>query len=81
MLPIAQVVGARIPLVKKAAILGLLPLSQGKDPFHLREDRNSYYCFGCQASGDIISFVMQHDGLGFREAVSLFARDAGLLPE
>lgn len=84
MLPIAQVVGARIPLVKKGReSWACCPFHKEKTPsFHLREDRNSYYCFGCQASGDIISFVMQHDGLGFREAVSLLARDAGLaLPE
>lgn len=50
--------------------------------FHVREDQNSYYCFGCGAAGDVIKFVQETQGIGFAEAVERLAKQAGVtLPE
>lgn len=55
-------------------------------PFHqertaslsLDPARGLYYCFGCQAKGDVFSFVQQTQGLDFEEAVEMLARQAGI---
>ena len=37
-----------------------------------------YYCFGCEASGDVFGFVQEKEGLGFPEAVELLAERYGV---
>jgi DNA primase len=50
--------------------------------FHVDEAKGFYYCFGCQAKGDAISFLRASENLGFMEAVEILAREAGMsLPE
>jgi DNA primase len=57
----------------------------GRCPFHEDErpslvvypDTESFYCFGCQAGGDVISFVRRAEGLGFLEAVTRLAGERG----
>ena len=49
-----------------------------KPSFSVNTDRGFYYCFGCQASGDIIEFYRAINGLDFGEAVEALAREAGL---
>jgi DNA primase len=46
--------------------------------FHVEDRKGFYYCFGCHAKGDAISFLRQIDGLDFMEAVEALARDAGM---
>ena len=46
--------------------------------FHVEDRKGFYYCFGCQAKGDAISFLREIDGLGFMEAVEALAREAGM---
>jgi DNA primase len=46
--------------------------------FHVDDRKGFYYCFGCQAKGDIVSFVQETENVGFMEAVELLARDAGM---
>ncbi len=46
--------------------------------FYVSPDRNSYYCFGCGAKGDIFSFVEQFEGLDFMGALRLLADRAGI---
>ncbi|MCB9898436.1 MAG: DNA primase [Planctomycetes bacterium] len=46
--------------------------------FHVRPRLGLYKCFGCGASGDAFSFVMQLQGIGFREALELLAERAGV---
>ncbi|MFN3936154.1 MAG: DNA primase [Gemmobacter sp.] len=46
--------------------------------FHVDDRKGFYYCFGCHAKGDLISFVKETENLGFMEAVELLAREAGL---
>ncbi|MHC9234341.1 DNA primase [Pseudooceanicola sp. 502str34] len=50
--------------------------------FHVDDQKGFYYCFGCHAKGDAISFVRETENTGFMEAVEILAREAGLqMPE
>lgn len=50
--------------------VGLCPFHNEKTPsFSVSKDKQLYYCFGCHASGNAISFVMNMDGMSFVEAV------------
>jgi DNA primase len=58
---------------------GLCPFHSEKTPsFSVSEERGVFYCFGCQASGDVFKFVMLKDGLTFPEALERLAREAGV---
>ena len=58
---------------------GLCPFHDEKSPsFHVTPSRGFYHCFGCQAGGDVIKFVMEMDGLGFTETVERLAEKAGV---
>ena len=55
------------------------PFHSEKTPsFTVFPATNSYYCFGCGAGGDVITFVMQAQGLDYREAVEQLASEAGV---
>ncbi len=50
--------------------------------FHVDDRKGYYYCFGCHAKGDAISFVRETENVDFMEAVRILAQDAGLpMPE
>ena len=50
--------------------------------FHVDDKQGFYYCFGCHAKGDAISFVRETENLGFMEAIELLAGEVGLpMPE
>lgn len=50
--------------------------------FHADEQKGYYYCFGCQAKGDVIGFVCASENVGFLDAVKILAQEAGMpLPE
>jgi len=59
------------------------PFHQEKTPsFHVDDRKGYYYCFGCHAKGDAISFVKELENVSFIEAVRMLAQDAGMtLPE
>jgi DNA primase len=59
------------------------PFHQEKTPsFHADDRKGRYYCFGCGAAGDIFSFLTDHQGLTFPEAVERLAEQAGVtLPQ
>jgi len=55
------------------------PFHQEKTPsFHVDDRKGFYYCFGCHAKGDMISFVKDTENVPFIEAVEILAREAGL---
>ncbi|MFK7940879.1 MAG: DNA primase [Roseovarius sp.] len=50
--------------------------------FHVDDRKGFYYCFGCHAKGDAISFVKETENVDFMEAVRILATEAGMqLPE
>ncbi|WP_193142352.1 DNA primase [Meridianimarinicoccus sp. MJW13] len=50
--------------------------------FHVDDRKGFYYCFGCQAKGDAISFLRETENMEFMEAVRALASDAGMtVPE
>jgi DNA primase len=58
---------------------GLCPFHDEKSAsFHVTPSRGFYHCFGCQAGGDVIKFVMEMDGLGFTETVERLAEKVGV---
>lgn len=58
---------------------GLCPFHTEKVPsFFVFPERQSWRCFGCGASGDVLSFVMRKEGLNFKEALELLAQRAGI---
>ncbi|MCL6547829.1 MAG: DNA primase [Alicyclobacillus sp.] len=59
--------------------VGLCPFHNERSPsFSVSPDRQVYYCFGCQAAGTVIRFVMDADGISFTEAVVKLAARVGL---
>lgn len=82
--PIADVVGRRVKLIRRGReYTGLCPFHNEKTPsFTVSDEKGFYHCFGCGAHGDVITFVMEKEGLTFPEAVERLAQDAGLeMPE
>jgi DNA primase len=58
---------------------GLCPFHSEKTPsFTVNNDKAVYYCFGCQAGGDMFRFVMQIEGLSFFEALRQVAERNGI---
>ncbi|SLN13916.1 DNA primase [Roseovarius albus] len=50
--------------------------------FHVDDRKGYYYCFGCHAKGDAISFVRETENVDFMEAVRILAAEAGMqMPE
>ncbi|WP_435300310.1 DNA primase [Timonella sp. A28] len=78
---IEDVVGEQVTL-KTAGVgsmKGLCPFHDEKTPsFHVRPQVGRWHCFGCGEGGDVISFVMKIDGLGFSDAVEHLASRIGL---
>ncbi len=57
----------------------LCPFHNERTPsFYVDPDLGLYHCFGCGASGDVITFVMEKDGLSFWEAVLYLAEKYGV---
>ena len=79
-LSIEDVVSSYIKLEKTGTNLkARCPFHNEKTPsFFVSPDRGSYYCFGCNASGDIFTFVEEFEGLDFRGALKLLAGKAGI---
>ena len=88
----AQEIKAGIDLVEYLASLGieLRPVGAGGEyrgicPFHgesvpsfqVNRRKGLWHCFGCGAGGDVISFVMKREDVGFREALAILAGPAG----
>ncbi|HTW98598.1 MAG TPA: CHC2 zinc finger domain-containing protein, partial [Acidimicrobiales bacterium] len=60
-------------------LVGLCPFhSEKSGSFSVNAEEGLYYCFGCQARGDAITFVRETEHCGFVEAVEQLAGRAGL---
>lgn len=46
--------------------------------FHVDDRKGFYYCFGCHAKGDAVSFLREAENMGFMEAIEVLAREAGM---
>ncbi len=78
---IEEVIGAYVTLRNAGGgnLKGLCPFHDEKSPsFNVTPSRGMYHCFGCQAGGDVIKFVMEMDGLSFTETVERLAEKVGV---
>ena len=81
---IVDVISGYVHLQKKgASYFGLCPFHNEKSPsFSVSQSKQMYYCFGCGAGGNVITFLQQYENAGFPEAVRMLADRAGIrLPE
>jgi replicative DNA helicase len=77
---IETVIGGYLKLQRAGAgeLVGLCPFHEDKTPsFTVTPSKGMYHCFGCQASGDVFSFVQATEGGGFGEAVAKVAELIG----
>jgi DNA primase len=79
-LPVSEVVGRRVKLKKAGREWkGLSPFQQEKSPsFTVNDQKGFYHDFSSGKHGDIISFLMETEGVGFTEAVERLASMAGM---
>ena len=70
--PIADVIAAHGVALREsgAHLVGLCPFHKDEHPsFAVYPETRSFYCFGCNAGGDVIDFVRRADNLSFRDAL------------
>jgi len=79
-LSISDVIGGYVTLESAGANWkARCPFHNEKTPsFFVSSVRNSYYCFGCAAKGDIFTFVQQFEGVDFLGALKILADRAGV---
>lgn len=81
---IEDVISSYVNLKRRGkTLVGLCPFHNEKTPsFTVYPESRSFYCFGCGAGGDVISFVRRMDNLDYVEAVKSLAQAAGMsMPE
>lgn len=81
---IVEVISGYVRLQKKGSnYFGLCPFHNEKSPsFSVSSGKQMYYCFGCGAGGNVITFLMEYENQTFPEAVRTLAQRAGIaLPE
>ena len=79
-----EVVARGVKLKKAGAdYVACCPFHDEKTPsFTVSPSKQFYHCFGCGAHGTSISFIMEHEGLNFRETIEVLANRAGMeVPE
>src|SRR5271167_2395187 len=76
-----ELVAARTELRRAgpARYEGLCPFHEERSPsFGIDPTQKVYYCFGCQASGDVFTFVQETEGVDFKGALELLADRYGV---
>lgn len=74
---LSDVISKKVNIITKGnSKTALCPFHHEKTPsFHIDDVKGFYHCFGCGVSGDVIKFVMETEGLSFKEAVEKLAED------
>lgn len=77
---IVSVIGEYTRLERRGnAFWGCCPFHHEKTPsFHVEEDKNFFYCFGCHAGGDIIKFFMEIEKVSYVDAITSLAKRFGI---
>lgn len=77
---IVDVISSYVPLKKKGSnYFGLCPFHNEKSPsFSVTREKQMYHCFGCGASGNVFTFVMEYENYTFPEALQHLAQRAGM---
>ena len=77
---IVEIIESRVTLKKTGQnYSGLCPFHQEKSPsFSVSQDKQFYYCFGCQATGSALTFLMEFERLDFISSVEALAARLGL---
>lgn len=72
---ITELIGSYVQLKRKGRLYGgLCPFHSEKSPsFYVYPDTQSFYCFGCGAGGDAITFTKKINSIDYPEAVKLLA--------
>lgn len=81
---IVDVISNYVKLQKKGGShFGLCPFHNEKSPsFSVSQGKQMYYCFGCGAGGNVITFIMEYEKFTFAESIKYLADRAGIaLPE
>lgn len=79
-----SVVSRYVSLKKSGrGLMGLCPFHNEKTPsFHVLPEQQFFHCFGCNAGGDVITFIMKIENLSYVDAVRFLAEQAGMrMPE
>lgn len=77
---IVEIIEPRVTLKKSGQnYTGLCPFHDEKSPsFSVSQDKQFYYCFGCQASGSALKFLMEFDRMDFVSSIEHLAQRVGL---
>ena len=77
---ITEIISSYVSLKRRGRnMVGLCPFHGEKTPsFNIYTETDSFYCFGCGAAGDVISFIMKIENLDYVEAVRYLAQRAGM---
>lgn len=77
---IVDIIGEYVDLKKAgSSYKGLCPFHNEKTPsFTVDRKKQLFHCFGCGAGGDVVSFIMQKEGLAYPESLKFLAHKAGI---
>ena len=80
---IVDIIGEYVYLKRAgSSYKGLCPFHNEKTPsFTVDEKKQLFHCFGCGAGGDVVSFIMQKEGLTYPESLEYLANKAGIRME
>ena len=81
---IVDVISSYVQLKKSGAnYFGICPFHNEKSPsFSVSREKQMFYCFGCGAGGNVLTFVRKYENASFQEALTMLADRAGMkLPE
>jgi len=77
---LSEIIGQDIRLKKSGRkYIGLCPFHQEKSPsFWVDNEKGLYYCFGCAATGDVLTYLVDKKGLHFKDAVTYLSQKTGI---